>query len=93
MGCLLSCFKKGGDAAGETSNGNKETEMANSKASGKSLAVSRSMTAPTIEVKNGTLLSGMGLALVGTPVEQDAAYVSLEALRYPSPMLRIFSRC
>ena len=34
------------------------------------------MTAPTIEVKNGTELSGMGLALVGTTVEQDAAYVS-----------------
>lgn len=75
MGCLLSCFKKAA-SSGATSNGAKETEMASNKSGGKSLSVSRSMTAPTIEVKNGTELSGMGLALVGTTVEQDAAYVS-----------------
>ena len=51
--------------------------MASNKSGGKSLSVSRSMTAPTIGVKNETELSGMGLALVGTTVEQDAAYVSL----------------
>ena len=74
MGCLLSCCKKRGASPRGTSNGTKETEMSSN--ASKSLSVSRSMTAPTIEVTNGTQLSGMGLALVGTTVEQDAAYVS-----------------
>ena len=54
MGCLLSCLKKAGKASGPTSNG-KETEM--STKSSKSLSISRAMTAPTIEVKNGLEVS------------------------------------
>ena len=70
MGCCLSCFEREKDAAGSSGSTNKETEMATKK----SLSVSRSMTAPTIEVKDGIEVSGMGLALVGTTIEQDAAY-------------------
>mmetsp|Transcript_10107 Transcript_10107/g.20462 ORF Transcript_10107/g.20462 Transcript_10107/m.20462 type:complete len:233 (+) Transcript_10107:143-841(+) len=90
MGCLLSCFETLSDkvsavvvvvATGSSKNG-KETEMMahptinhQNGSGGKTLSISRSMTAPTIEVKdNGLELSGTGLALVGATVEQDAAY-------------------
>ena len=58
MGCLLSCFEKlsGGGKASRTSNG-KETELASQNGGGKSLSISRSMTAPTIEVKQGLEVS------------------------------------
>lgn len=48
MGGCCSCFKDGSDE-GSTSNA-RETEMSNRK----TLSVSRAMTAPTIEVANGT---------------------------------------
>jgi hypothetical protein len=59
MGCCLSCFEKGGDneargGGGSTANGhNKETELASTK----SLTVSRAMTSPSIEVRDGTQVS------------------------------------
>lgn len=42
---------------------------------GKSLSISRAMSAPTIELEGGPcVVSGSGLALCGCSIEQDAAY-------------------
>lgn len=42
---------------------------------GKSLAISRAMSAPTIELVDGRCkISGSGLAICGCSIEQDAAY-------------------
>lgn len=40
---------------------------------GRSLAISKKMTSPKVQI-SGSKVSGSGLALVGIPVEQDAAY-------------------
>jgi hypothetical protein len=42
----------------------------------KSLCVSRKMSSPTIQVTDtaGCVMKGRGLALIATPLEQDAAY-------------------
>lgn len=46
---------------------------ANKDDSGRSLAISKKMSSPKVQI-SGTKVSGVGLALVGVPVEQDAAY-------------------
>eukprot|EP00568_Trieres_chinensis_P007448 CAMPEP_0183291780 /NCGR_PEP_ID=MMETSP0160_2-20130417/1074_1 /TAXON_ID=2839 ORGANISM="Odontella Sinensis, Strain Grunow 1884" /NCGR_SAMPLE_ID=MMETSP0160_2 /ASSEMBLY_ACC=CAM_ASM_000250 /LENGTH=200 /DNA_ID=CAMNT_0025452625 /DNA_START=138 /DNA_END=740 /DNA_ORIENTATION=+ len=40
----------------------------------KNLTISRKMSAPKVNHTDGTKVSGAGLALVGVPIEQDAAY-------------------
>lgn len=71
MGCCCSCLEKQGSPE-------KETEMkpcsSRDSSSEKSLSISRVMSAPSIEIKDRTTVSGYGLALLGVAVEQDAAY-------------------
>eukprot|EP00544_Gedaniella_sp_CCMP2646_P003588 CAMPEP_0202493182 /NCGR_PEP_ID=MMETSP1361-20130828/9612_1 /ASSEMBLY_ACC=CAM_ASM_000849 /TAXON_ID=210615 /ORGANISM="Staurosira complex sp., Strain CCMP2646" /LENGTH=188 /DNA_ID=CAMNT_0049123465 /DNA_START=149 /DNA_END=715 /DNA_ORIENTATION=- len=51
---------------------------------GKSLAISRAMSAPTIELEDGRCkISGSGLALCGCSIEQDAAYWEWHILSIP----------
>lgn len=38
------------------------------------MVISTTMSAPTVKITDGTTVSGCGLALVGIPIEQDAAY-------------------
>jgi hypothetical protein len=71
MGALCCCCA--GDEDGEDQ---KETEMKAtiSEADKKTLAISPKMSAPTINVKDRTYVSGHGLAIAAVPIEQDAAY-------------------
>eukprot|EP00545_Synedropsis_sp_CCMP1620_P010019 CAMPEP_0119003808 /NCGR_PEP_ID=MMETSP1176-20130426/777_1 /TAXON_ID=265551 /ORGANISM="Synedropsis recta cf, Strain CCMP1620" /LENGTH=202 /DNA_ID=CAMNT_0006955443 /DNA_START=63 /DNA_END=671 /DNA_ORIENTATION=+ len=69
MGGCCSCLKGEADT--------KESEMTAraSAPKGKSMSLSRKMSAPTIELeKGGMKVSGNGLALAGVCIEQDAAY-------------------
>ena len=71
MGCCLSCLKSASSQS--------ETEMTETTkngvetASSSSLAISMKMSAPTVELA-GLKVSGLGLALAGVSIEQDAAY-------------------
>lgn len=81
MGCCSSCLRcllRGGSSRSET-------EMTSGKSSSKggsddntkssrSLAMSRGMSAPTIQLERDETVSGTGLALAGVSIEQDAAY-------------------
>ena len=71
MGCCCSCF--GGD---DDDNNARETEMtsANIDQDHKSMTISKSMSAPTIQVQGRLTVCGTGLALAAIPIEQDAAY-------------------
>jgi hypothetical protein len=66
--CCFSCFGSGDNDGEPTA---KETEM-QAKETAKSMAISVNMSAPS--VKSGTRTSGVGLALAGVAIEQDAAY-------------------
>lgn len=79
MGCCCCCLRGGGSSGSET-------EMAPKGSGGsaggdgggvggsRSLNMSRSMTAPTVQLEKGNKVYGTGLALAGVSVEQDAAY-------------------
>ena len=73
MGSCCSCC--GGDDD-DNNNGSRETEMtsANMDQDHKSMTISKSMSAPTIQVLGRLTVSGSGLALAAIPIEQDAAY-------------------
>lgn len=62
MGCC--CCKSEDDGPSE-----KDLEL-----KAKSLAVSRNMTSPNVEIGQRGVVSGAGLALAGVQIEQDAAY-------------------
>lgn len=70
MGCCCSCLDQDGAPGGA----NRETELAVAQAEKKALSISRAMSAPSIDVDNGTTVSGFGLAIAGVSIEQDAAY-------------------
>ncbi len=70
MGACCSCCC--GDDSNEAGT-EKEMELQAQKAR-KALSISQKMSAPTIVLKNPNTISGKGLALVGVPIEQDAAY-------------------
>ncbi|KAL7558205.1 hypothetical protein ACA910_016088 [Epithemia clementina (nom. ined.)] len=79
MGGCCSCCGGEDDEGNGRSNNVKETEMSNNPNSnnnngGKSLSISRAMTSPNVEVNQGNVVSGSGLALAGVLLEQDAAY-------------------
>lgn len=67
-GCCSCCCSDSGDAHAQS-----EMELQAQKAR-KALGISETMSAPTIVHKNPSQISGKGLALVGVPIEQDAAY-------------------
>jgi hypothetical protein len=72
-GCCCYCFSGDDDENGDgDSRPTREMELQAKKAA-KSLAISASMSAPSIRVESGSI-SGTGLALAGVPIEQDAAY-------------------
>ena len=52
-------------------------------APGKSLSISRAMSAPTIELDGPCVVSGSGLALAGVNIEQDAAYWEWHVIQVP----------
>jgi hypothetical protein len=66
--CCCSCF--GSDNDGEATA--KETEM-QAKKTAKSMAISVNMSAPSVQSLGGKTC-GVGLALAGVAIEQDAAY-------------------
>ena len=71
MGCCVSCFKSGGEQVAST----EMTASANANPDGgKSMKISRKMTAPTISVEENRTVTGTGLAMAGVAIEQDAAY-------------------
>ena len=74
MGCCCSCLEhEDGSSNGRVGAG--ETEMRSvSVQGGGPLSVNRSMSAPSIDVESGNIVSGHGLALIGSTLEQDAAY-------------------
>ena len=57
----------------------------------KSLVVSAKLSAPTVKISESNKLKGHSLALVGTPLEQDAAYwewsISLPARKHVDTIL------
>jgi hypothetical protein len=63
MGCCCSCWKS------EDGPSEKDLELR-----AKSLAISRNMTSPNVEIGQRGEVSGEGLALAGVQIEQDAAY-------------------
>ena len=68
VSAILNCLQKKG---GEPS----ETELANVAAEkAKLMGIDANMSAPGIQIWENTMCKGSGLALVGVPVEQDAAY-------------------
>jgi hypothetical protein len=84
--CCSSCTDAAEEAAAA-----RETEMA-AQQSAKSLVVSAEMSAPTVKIMEGNVvLTGHGLALVATALEQDAAYwewhISLPARKHVDTIL------
>lgn len=65
MGVCCSC------CGGEDAESAKEMELQAQRS--KSLAISAKMSSPSIEISSSSV-SGTGLALIGVPLEQDAAY-------------------
>eukprot|EP00980_Cylindrotheca_fusiformis_P011797 scaffold2816_cov121-Cylindrotheca_fusiformis.AAC.13 len=63
MGCCCSCDKS------EDGPSERDLEL-----KAKSLAISRNMTSPSVEIDRTGAVSGEGLALAGVQIEQDAAY-------------------
>jgi uncharacterized protein YmfQ (DUF2313 family) len=88
MGCCCSFFSNGEAEAAATEA--RETELAEQQAK-KSLVVSAKMSAPTVKIVEDTQLSGHGMALVATALEQDAAYwewhVTLPARKHVDTIL------
>jgi hypothetical protein len=87
MGSCCSCCTDADEEAAAT----RETEMA-AHQSAKSLVISPKMSAPTVKIMEGNVaLTGHGLALVATALEQDAAYwewhVSLPARKHVDTIL------
>jgi len=68
MGCCCSCLKQRSALEAEM------TAKPAKAPGGKSLSISRAMSAPTIELDSPCVVSGSGLALAGVSIEQDAAY-------------------
>lgn len=83
MGCCCSCNK---DEDGATL---KESEMVQQDTAQKSINVR--MSSPDIKVENNLCATGSGLALIGTALEQDAAYwefhISLPAKKHIDTIL------
>jgi hypothetical protein len=67
--CCSCCGSSGGSEENET-----ELQVTNAEANKKSMVISTTMSAPTVKITDSTIVSGSGLALVGIPIEQDAAY-------------------
>jgi hypothetical protein len=85
-GCCSCCTDASEEAAAA-----RETEMA-AQQSAKSLVISSEMSAPTLKIEEGNVvLTGHGLALVATALEQDAAYwewhISLPARKHVDTIL------
>jgi len=70
-GCVSSCCCCGSSGDGNT---NDDYELELQAKVRKALKISKSMSAPTIHVSSKNEISGIGLALIGVSIEQDAAY-------------------
>ena len=68
MGCCWSCI--GGEDGGATA---KESELV-AQETAKQQCINVRMSSPTITVEESLSVKGTGLGLIGTPIEQDAAY-------------------
>ncbi|VEU44160.1 unnamed protein product [Pseudo-nitzschia multistriata] len=83
MGCCCSCDGKDGDKA------IKESELVERETPQQTINVA--MSNPSIQVTNHLCVTGSGLALIGTALEQDAAYweyhVTLPARKHVDTIL------
>jgi hypothetical protein len=73
--CCSCCGSSEGSEENET-----ELQVTNAEANKKCMVISTTMSAPTVKIADSTIVSGSGLALVGIPIEQDAAYWEWQVL-------------